>query len=334
MLLGDFSRGRESIPIEVVNANDDENEIAPFHYISSCIAGDGLDSRMLSPSLQDDIASLVQRCYCTECCSFSGGECVCLQRMNCGKTINDLEFPYDELRRLRVILRRQQYSSVPLNPIYECNSFCRCNSGCINRVIQLGIRIPLQIFKTRKKNWGVATKRNILLGEFVCEYVGEVIPTKIAKERQQVYDLHDLNYLMVVREFIQSRQCTLRTNIDCTFYGNVARFINHSCEPNLVPEIVRVDSPIPRIGLFACRDIAQGEEITFDYGGNEENINDRQSTSLSCDESLNSLQADGHSDQFPKDKLEQQREVVRPMKVCHCDSGPRCRGFLPFNANV
>ncbi|XP_045419143.1 histone-lysine N-methyltransferase EHMT1 isoform X8 [Lemur catta] len=57
--------------------------------------------------------------------------------------------------------------------------------------------------------------------------------------------------------------------IDARFYGNVSRFINHHCEPNLVP--VRVfmshqDLRFPRIAFFSARPIEAGEQLGFDYG--------------------------------------------------------------------
>jgi len=48
--------------------------------------------------------------------------------------------------------------------------------------------------------------------------------------------------------------------------GNAARFVNHSCDPNLLPLAVRTGSPIPRIGFFAARPIAAGEELCISYG--------------------------------------------------------------------
>lgn len=52
--------------------------------------------------------------------------------------------------------------------------------------------------------------------------------------------------------------------IDARFYGNVSRFINHHCEPNLVP--VRVfmshqDLRFPRIAFFSARLIEAGEQL-------------------------------------------------------------------------
>ena len=52
--------------------------------------------------------------------------------------------------------------------------------------------------------------------------------------------------------------------IDANNYGNVARFINHSCHPNLTPVKVfasHQDLRFPHIALFANRDIKKGEDL-------------------------------------------------------------------------
>lgn len=57
--------------------------------------------------------------------------------------------------------------------------------------------------------------------------------------------------------------------IDARRYGNIARFINHSCDPNLIPVKVYIDHQdlkFPRIAFFAARDIQINEELAFDYG--------------------------------------------------------------------
>ena len=52
--------------------------------------------------------------------------------------------------------------------------------------------------------------------------------------------------------------------IDPTTKGNLARFINHSCDPNCISEKWHVLGETA-IGIFARRDIAAGEELSFDY---------------------------------------------------------------------
>ena len=47
------------------------------------------------------------------------------------------------------------------------------------------------------------------------------------------------------------------------------RFVNHSCALNLAMVAVRTDSIVPRLCLFACRDIDPSEEICFSYFGHD-----------------------------------------------------------------
>lgn len=52
------------------------------------------------------------------------------------------------------------------------------------------------------------------------------------------------------------------------FYGNEARFINHSCNPNVQSFNLsgQVESNVYHsIGLFASRKISEGEELCIDY---------------------------------------------------------------------
>ena len=51
--------------------------------------------------------------------------------------------------------------------------------------------------------------------------------------------------------------------IDAT-RGSMARFVNHSCQPNCEMRKWIVDKK-PRMALFALRDIMTGEELTYDY---------------------------------------------------------------------
>lgn len=52
--------------------------------------------------------------------------------------------------------------------------------------------------------------------------------------------------------------------IDATLSGGLARYINHSCNPNCVTEIVEVDREF-RIIIFAKRRINRGEEVNNPY---------------------------------------------------------------------
>eukprot|EP01018_Ginkgo_biloba_P031179 Gb_27925 [translate_table: standard] len=57
--------------------------------------------------------------------------------------------------------------------------------------------------------------------------------------------------------------------IDAGTYGNVSRFINHSCDPNLFVQCVLSDHHdirLARIALFAADNIPPLQELTYDYG--------------------------------------------------------------------
>uniref|UniRef100_A0A8C9EYZ9 Pre-SET domain-containing protein n=1 Tax=Pavo cristatus TaxID=9049 RepID=A0A8C9EYZ9_PAVCR len=54
-------------------------------------------------------------------------------------------------------------------PLFECNAMCRCGDGCQNRVVQRGLQVRLEVFKTAKKGWGVRALEAIAEGTFVCE---------------------------------------------------------------------------------------------------------------------------------------------------------------------
>ncbi|KFG65929.1 putative histone lysine methyltransferase, protein SET, partial [Toxoplasma gondii RUB] len=49
--------------------------------------------------------------------------------------------------------------------------------------------------------------------------------------------------------------------VDATDSGNLARYINHSCEPNC--ESVRM--PHNAVAIVALRDLLPGEELFYDY---------------------------------------------------------------------
>ncbi|TWG90416.1 hypothetical protein L599_003200000160 [Luteimonas sp. J16] len=57
--------------------------------------------------------------------------------------------------------------------------------------------------------------------------------------------------------------------IDANIRGNVARWINHSCEPNCESEIEedpKGRSEKDKVFIVALRDIRPGEELTYNYG--------------------------------------------------------------------
>lgn len=65
--------------------------------------------------------------------------------------------------------------------------------------------------------------------------------------------------------------------IDAAHFGNVGRFINHSCSPNIYPQNVLYDhndKRIPHIMFFAAKNIHPLQELAFDYNYKLDQIKD------------------------------------------------------------
>ncbi|GBP71080.1 Eukaryotic translation initiation factor 2 subunit 3 [Eumeta japonica] len=165
-------------------------------------------------------------------------------------------FAYTVNKRLRV---------GPGTPIYECNKACKCPSDCINRVVQGGRNMRLCIFRTDNGcGWGVRTEQKIRQGQFICQYVGEVITFEEAEKRGREYDANGLTYLFD----LDFNSIENPYTVDAAHLGNISHFINHSCDPNLGVWAVWadcLDPNLPMLALFATRDIEAGEQICFDY---------------------------------------------------------------------
>jgi SET domain-containing protein len=124
------------------------------------------------------------------------------------------------------------------------------------------------------KGWSVQAGQNIKIGEFISEYVGEIISLSEARRREVVYRTRkNGNYMLIFREWLTSYNKILCTAIDATNLGNISRFYNHSCDPNIGVFAVRVDNILPRVSFFALRNIEKGEELCFSYSSLKGEVN-------------------------------------------------------------
>lgn len=123
-------------------------------------------------------------------------------------------FAYKEGKAGQTVLRLNEPTT-----IFECGDLCKCGPDCINRLTQRYKAVPLCLYKTTNKGWGVKAMAKIPKNTFIIEYVGELIEQEEANSRAETSFLFDLN--------LGNGKC-----IDSYKYGNLARFINHSCDPN------------------------------------------------------------------------------------------------------
>ncbi|KAF9589171.1 hypothetical protein IFM89_019487 [Coptis chinensis] len=159
--------------------------------------------------------------------------------------------------------------------IKECWSKCGCSKGCGNRVVQRGIACNLQVFLTSEgKGWGLRTLEDLPKGTFVCEYVGEILTNNDLWDRILRRTGNEKHTYTVLLDANWGSKGVLKDEealcLDATYYGNVARFINHRCfDANLVDIPVEVEIPdhhYYHLAFFTTRQINALEELTWDYG--------------------------------------------------------------------
>ncbi|CAD5179930.1 unnamed protein product [Musa acuminata subsp. malaccensis] len=137
----------------------------------------------------------------------------------------------------------------------SCSKACRCSDMCRNRPFRK--EKTIKVVKTEYCGWGVVALEVMEKGDFVIEYIGEVIDDALCEQR--LWDMKhrgDQNFYM----------CEIHKDftIDATFKGNASRFLNHNCDPNCKLEKWQVDGET-RVGVFALRSVDIGEPLTYDY---------------------------------------------------------------------
>jgi SET domain-containing protein len=116
-----------------------------------------------------------------------------------------------------------------------------------------GNRTPrLVVRRSGIQGLGVFARRRIRKGQRIIEYTGEIISSE-EEARRYDDDAMERHHTFLFK--IDDDTC-----IDATRRGSVARFINHSCDPNC--EAVWEDR---RIFIEAVRNIQPGVELSYDY---------------------------------------------------------------------
>jgi len=110
----------------------------------------------------------------------------------------------------------------------------------------------LEVRRSPFHGLGVFTTRSIKAGTRLLEYLGERISHVEAGRRYYAAPTPDAHVLL----FTVDRW----TVIDGGVGGRAARYVNHSCDPNCEADVAD-----GRIFIVSVRDIAAGEELTYDY---------------------------------------------------------------------
>ncbi|XP_013631787.1 PREDICTED: histone-lysine N-methyltransferase ATX1 isoform X1 [Brassica oleracea var. oleracea] len=106
--------------------------------------------------------------------------------------------------------------------------------------------------------FGIFGKLPHRAGDMVIEYTGELVRPSIADKRER------LIYNSMVGAGTYMFRIDDERVIDATRAGSIAHLINHSCVPNCYSRVISVNGD-EHIIIFAKRDIAKWEELTYDY---------------------------------------------------------------------
>jgi histone-lysine N-methyltransferase SUV39H len=238
-------RADPHITLEIDNSFDFELLPPNFTYITKNILVDDLN--LTASNSPQKCHSNLLGCKCAKGICDAYSDC-------CPKLINrKLPFAYKKGKNgNRLVLHKME-------EIYECNDKCSCNKDCLNRLSQQQQKIKVCLFKTSNRGYGLRSCDNIKKGTFIMEYVGELLGGAEAGKREVNNYLFDLNMDRLDSGFY---------TIDAFNYGNLARFINHSCDPNCWMFFIndcQKDPKNQKLCIFAMKDIASDTEITIDY---------------------------------------------------------------------
>jgi len=169
--IDDISYGKENVPVSCVNSLDDNY---PEYVEYSTVR---LPQKKVDIPLDEGFLTC---CDCDDGCQ-DKEKCSCRQMTIQTTAASNTEAKINpnagyEFRRLK--------EGVPTG-IYECNKFCKCSKTCLNRVAQNPLRLPLQVFKTDRRGWGIRTLGDVPRGGFICIYVGNLYTNEEANKQGQ-----------------------------------------------------------------------------------------------------------------------------------------------------
>ncbi|KAG8385028.1 hypothetical protein BUALT_Bualt04G0180300 [Buddleja alternifolia] len=259
----DITEGLENIPIPVTNLVDDPPISPPsFVYIKDMTFSKNIRVPTVAPV----------GCNCRDACT-DPSSCACAK-------LNGGDFPYVQRDGGRLV--------EPKGVVFECGPKCGCGPRCVNRTSQKGPKYRLEVFRTPNKGWGVRSWDYIPSGAPVCEYIGLLKRTDDldpAAENIYVFDIDCLQTMkgldgresrvgdVSLPSHLQKEGEEVSESvpfcIDAGDTGNLARFINHSCQPNLFVQCMlsnHHDMRLARIVLVAADNIPPLKELTYDYG--------------------------------------------------------------------
>ncbi|XP_039268719.2 histone-lysine N-methyltransferase 2C-like isoform X2 [Styela clava] len=124
------------------------------------------------------------------------------------------------------------------------------------RKMKLEWRSNVYLARSRIQGLGLFSARDIEPGTMVIEYIGDIIRIEVSENREKMYEAQNRGVYMFRLDSDHI--------VDATVTGGPARYINHSCQPNCVAEVVNFEKE-KKIMIVSNRHILKGEELSYDY---------------------------------------------------------------------
>mmetsp|Transcript_11081 Transcript_11081/g.41358 ORF Transcript_11081/g.41358 Transcript_11081/m.41358 type:complete len:1351 (-) Transcript_11081:1441-5493(-) len=206
---------------------------------------------IMIPDIDDDVPPFLQAVECCRCTGFTFDD---VQNMKKGfrPEVKEESAPEVEQSVAHQTMKRKQRLDNRRHVRLAGSMRSHLGLDALN-----ARRKQLKFAKSRIHDWGLIALEPIRKDEMVIQYVGEYIRHHVADKREKRYEVQGIgsSYLFRVDDdYI----------IDATKKGNLARFINHSCDPNCCAKIITVENS-KKVVIYALKDIGIGEEVTYDY---------------------------------------------------------------------
>jgi len=132
----------------------------------------------------------------------------------------------------------------------------------LEKLILSGCENGLMIKEFEDKGRGIMATKDFEKGDYVIEYVGNLMDIPSARAKEAEYSLHqEIGCYMYFFKCGDKAHC-----IDATAESErLGRLINHSVHGNCMTRSLMLEG-IPRLILVAKRNIEKEEELSYDYG--------------------------------------------------------------------
>uniref|UniRef100_A0A8C5X2A4 Histone-lysine N-methyltransferase SETDB1 n=1 Tax=Malurus cyaneus samueli TaxID=2593467 RepID=A0A8C5X2A4_9PASS len=201
--IADITKGKEDVPLSCVNEID-STPPPQVAYSKERIPGKGV---YINTSLE-----FLVGCDCKDGCR-DKSRCAChqltIQASSCT--------PGGQINPNAGYQHKRLEECLPTG-VYECNKRCKCNVNmCTNRLVQHGLQVRLQLFKTQNKGWGIRCLDDIAKGSFVCIYAGKILTDDFAdKEGLEMGDEYfaNLDHIESVENFKEGYESDAKCSSD------------------------------------------------------------------------------------------------------------------------